>query len=51
MEKKQEKKGKQKKDKLEAILRMGPDPADPQGSYTGRPVNVRETPVQDADDL
>ena len=24
---------------------------DPQGSYTGRPENVYETPVQDADDL
>lgn len=24
---------------------------DPQGSYTGRPVNPREEPVQDADDL
>ena len=24
---------------------------DPQGSYTGRPVNPKETPVQDADDL
>ncbi len=26
-------------------------PADPQGSYTGRPVEPGETPVQDADDL
>lgn len=24
---------------------------DPQGSYTGRPVNLCEEPVQDADDL
>ena len=24
---------------------------DPQGSYTGRPMNLREEPVQDADDL
>ncbi len=24
---------------------------DPQGSYTGRPSNPLETPVQDADDL
>lgn len=24
---------------------------DPQGSYTGRPENVYEVPVQDADDL
>lgn len=24
---------------------------DPQGCYTGRPIEKRETPVQDADDL
>lgn len=24
---------------------------DPQGSYTGRPVDPKEKPVQDADDL
>lgn len=24
---------------------------DPQGSYTGVPANINETPVQDADDL
>lgn len=24
---------------------------DPNGSYTGRPLEVNETPVQDADDL
>lgn len=24
---------------------------DPNGSYTGRPVDVKEKPVQDADDL
>lgn len=24
---------------------------DPLGSYTGRPENIREKPVQDADDL
>ncbi len=28
-----------------------PSPADPQGSYTGRPLDPRERPVQDADDL
>lgn len=27
------------------------DKTDPQGSYTGRPVNLQEEPVQDADDL
>lgn len=26
-------------------------PTDPNGSYTGRPVNPKEEPVQDADDL
>lgn len=26
-------------------------PTDPNGSYTGRPVNPDEKPVQDADDL
>lgn len=31
--------------------RIRADKADPQGSYTGRPANPRETPVQDADDL
>ncbi len=25
--------------------------SDPQGSYTGKPVNKNEVPVQDADDL
>lgn len=25
--------------------------SDPQGSYTGKPVNQNEVPVQDADDL
>ncbi len=24
---------------------------DPQGSYTGRPINPSEKPIQDADDL
>ncbi len=24
---------------------------DPNGSYTGRPLDIREQPVQDADDL
>ena len=31
--------------------RARPDPADPFGSYTGRPEDPAETPVQDADDL
>ena len=28
-----------------------PSPTDPQGSYTGKPMDPRERPVQDADDL
>ena len=34
-----------KKEKRENIV------TDPNGSYTGRPVDPRERPVQDADDL
>lgn len=30
---------------------VGIFPWDPQGSYTGRPSNAYEEPVQDADDL
>jgi hypothetical protein len=33
------------------MTRLGPDTTDPQGSYTGRPADPREKPVQDADDL
>ena len=34
-------------------LDLFPDPSftDVNGSYTGKPMNKRETPVQDADDL
>lgn len=28
-----------------------PSPTDPRGSYTGKPMDPRERPVQDADDL
>lgn len=35
---------------LKTISNYSPD-TDPQGSYTGKPANVKETPVQDADDL
>ena len=28
-----------------------PSPTDPQGSYTGQPLDPMEKPVQDADDL
>ena len=33
------------------IANQPPSPTDPNGSYTGNPVDRRETPVQDADDL
>ena len=34
-----------------SMTRLGSDVTDPQGSYTGRPADPREKPVQDADDL
>jgi hypothetical protein len=34
-----------------SMTRLGSDTTDPQGSYTGRPADPREKPVQDADDL
>lgn len=33
------------------LNRLGPIVTDPQGSYTGRPAEAGEVPVQDADDL
>ena len=33
------------------INSFGLYPVDPMGSYTGRPLDVGDTPVQDADDL
>lgn len=36
---------------LQSILKMGPSKEDPQGMYTGKPVNIEEVPVQDNDDL
>ncbi len=36
---------------VERILAMRPSKTDPYGSYTGRPVDPKEKPVQDADDL
>ena len=32
-------------------LTQPPSATDPDGSWTGRPADIRETPVQDADDL
>ena len=41
--------------KTEAVIRSYAEQrdrqADPGGSYTGRPINPKEKPVQDADDL
>jgi len=49
---------KQKKDrqtapmeKARSLSRLGHPQTDPQGSWTGRPADPREEPVQDADDL
>ncbi len=36
---------------LEEDVKTSPIITDPQGCYTGRPIEKRETPVQDADDL
>ncbi len=36
---------------VRSIVEQEPSATDPTGSYTGRPINKNETPVQDADDL
>ena len=36
---------------VQEIVNQPPSPTDPNGSYTGRPRDEGETPVQDADDL
>ena len=36
---------------LNSIVHPRPSPEDPNGSYTGIPVEYGEIPVQDADDL
>ena len=38
-------------DKLDKVDLRGMISTDPLGSYTGRPANLLDTPVQDADDL
>lgn len=49
-----------KQEKKDVLIRPEPpfetgenwfDPTDPQGCYTGRPVDLFDQPVQDADDL
>lgn len=37
--------------KKKKIPPTSPSPADPNGSYTGKPLDPHETPTQDADDL
>lgn len=36
---------------IQEIVNQPPSPTDPNGSYTGKPKDKREVPVQDADDL
>ena len=48
---KAEKKQPQNTPLVEELARKSGDPADPAGSYTGRPLPPLETPEQDADDL
>lgn len=36
---------------VEHMIAIPPSRTDPNGSYTGRPMNKYEVPVQDADDL
>lgn len=40
-----------KRTHLEDGVKPSPIITDPQGCYTGRPIEKREIPVQDADDL
>ncbi|MCI8361167.1 MAG: hypothetical protein HFE86_07520 [Clostridiales bacterium] len=42
---------KNKKSPVEEIIRIAPSQTDPQGSYTGKPLDPGEVPVQDSDDL
>ncbi len=39
------------KNPVQKIVQTPPSFTDPNGSYTGKPENVNEVPVQDADDL
>lgn len=42
---------KNKKNPVEEIIHISPSKTDPQGSYTGKPLDPDEVPVQDSDDL
>lgn len=37
--------------KIQSLVNIEPSNTDPNGSYTGRPRDINEKPVQDADDL
>lgn len=37
--------------RVNQLVNQPPSATDPNGSYTGRPMNENDTPVQDADDL
>ncbi len=39
------------KDPVKKIVAQGPSSTDPQGSYTGKPMDEDDIPVQDVDDL
>ena len=41
----------QKRNVSDWAVEFEPSENDPEGSYTGRPLNAADTPVQDADDL
>lgn len=36
---------------VDKIINQPPSKSDPQGMYTGKPLNTNERPEQDADDL
>lgn len=40
-----------KQSKVKSMSQIVPSKTDPQGSYTGRPADAYDVPVQDADDL
>lgn len=45
------KRRKQEPEAVREIMEEGPSFTDPQGSWTGLPMNEHELPVQDVDDL
>lgn len=45
------KRRKQEPEAVREIMDEGPSFTDPQGSWTGKPADIDELPVQDADDL